>query len=376
MAKASRTAVGLGLAVVCTVACGNDHAAPVADAARPAGDAPLPDAPPAPHAIVVTTGTIGEISIGTLTASPVASAVDLVSDPIVRHIGDQLVVLDRTVDSAGHYAVSLIDDRLFGYRYELFAQDAPQDVALVGDKIYVAELQGSGVVVNDRTDPATTIDLSADDPDGQPNCVSAFAVGTDVYVACALLDDTQPTQPPRGNGKIYVIDSTTDTVRTSFDLTTKNPTGLLEDVGDGTLAIATYDPTDGSGCIERIATGSAAGADGCIVQNVLLGGHATRLQFQPLDTSLFIWMAVGGMQGPNPQQLLAYDMSLGEMWPPISTPGEQISDVGLCPDGSLVLADTAAGSAGLRVYQLATEVTPAPLSIGAPPTSPHGIVCY
>ena len=76
----------------------------------------------------------------------------------------------------------------------------PQDVAVVGDKLYVPALGTAGVVVMTRgsTRPTTTIDLTrARDPDGKPDCVSAFAVGNDVYVACGLLDASFRAARPR-----------------------------------------------------------------------------------------------------------------------------------------------------------------------------------
>ena len=63
---------------------------------------------------------------------------------------------------------------------------------MVGNKLYVPTFGTAGVVV--MTAPAsttTTIDLDGalGDPDGKPDCISAYAVGTDLYVACELLDD-------------------------------------------------------------------------------------------------------------------------------------------------------------------------------------------
>ena len=64
-------------------------------------------------------------------------------------------------------------------------------------------------VINRTTRAVTTISLAALDVDGAPNCISAYAVGTKVFVACEILD---PSYTPRGPGKIAVIDTTTDTV--------------------------------------------------------------------------------------------------------------------------------------------------------------------
>ncbi len=89
----------------------------------------------------------------------------------------------------------------------------PQDVAAIGSKLYVATLGGSGVEVIDTSLGSAAkfqfIDIGNPDPDGVPNCSSAIAVGTNVFLSCELLD---ASSKPRGNGIVKVIDSTTDTV--------------------------------------------------------------------------------------------------------------------------------------------------------------------
>src|SRR5439155_23097582 len=131
----------------------------------------------------------------------------------------------------------------------------------------------------------TVIDLSADDPDGEPNCNSVYAVGSLLYVSCELLD---PSFAPRGPGKVYVVDLATDTLRPELAVTLghQNPFGLFEQIPDGApnagdLVIATVgDFTPGAGCIERVATGAAPAAAGCVLDNTMIRGYPTRIAFQ------------------------------------------------------------------------------------------------
>ncbi len=219
------------------------------------------------------------------------------------------------------------------------------------------------------TTTKTVIDLSQDDPDGEPNCESAIAVGTDVYVACQLLDST--TFEPRAVGEIYVIDSTTQTIRTKLAMQTKNPIALFEQVGDGTVALSSVFFDDGTGCVEQVTPGTTP-TSACIVTNTVLGGYASRMQF----STHTLYMAVSATTFPTPPQtLVAYD--LGTNTPTsLSPPAEHVNDVGLCPDGTLVVGDNTKNAAGVRAYSATKELTTAPLPIGLPPVAQHGIECY
>ena len=358
----------LVLAVAAAAGCGDNHGAADAGTSPPAAMIVSGDLTPGDP------GVLAKLDIGAMSVTPgLAPAGAVGDDTVLRRFGSELFLINRA-DGAN---VTILDaaTRAVVAQLATGAGSDPQDVAVVGDKLYVPVYGGTGVAVLTRGSPAiATIDLSADDPDGKPQCMSAMLAGTDVYVTCQLLD---ASAAPRGNGRVYVIDSATDTVRTSFALTTKNPISLLEEVGDGSLAVATVDFADHSGCIEKFVPG-ASPTSACITSNTLLGGYATRLQFQQLaDDGRFLWAAVRGFDAAQPTgTLMAYDFTSAELWPPISTPDELVGDVGLCPDGTIVIADHTPGAAGVRAYQEATEVTTAALSIGLSPASPHGIECY
>ncbi len=333
-------------------ACGDNEATQDAAVKVP------PDAPPALHAIVAAGNMFADMNTESwVVARPRVSHAILGASPIVRHVAGQLAVIDR--DASGSVTLYADTDVAFTTLTSQTAFASPQDVALVGSALYVP--QRTQVIAS------TTGDITLSDPGAV--CTSAIAVGSDVYVACAMSS---------GPANVFVIDSTTNTVRTSFALAAPTPTSLFEAFGDGTgdLGIATADLTDGTGCVEQIVPGPTPTAQ-CLVSNLLNGGFSTRLQFEPLQGSVFLWMAVTGTgASAGLHQLMAYDVTVSEGWPPISTMGEDIGDVALCPDGTLVLTELTIGAAGLRVYRLATEVTSAPISVGMAPNSPHGVECY
>src|SRR5690606_1717033 len=103
-----------------------------------------------------------------------------------------------------------------------------------------------------------------DDPDGNPDCVSAYAVGTKVYVACGLLDEFYS---PRGDGKVAIIDTAGGDAVTSVTLPYPNPQNLFVRSPEGStlggdlligLTPSFVDYSDG--CIARISTGATSTA--------------------------------------------------------------------------------------------------------------------
>lgn len=367
------------LAVLLLTACGDDN--------RVTPDAPTPDAPPAtPRAVVVSgTFTPGEpgvmsmLDLDTLVVEQRVAATGAVAeDPLIRRIGGELFVVNR---AAGNN-VTILDANTFALKEQLAtgAGSNPQDVAVVGDKLYVPAFGTAGVVVLTRgTTTATTIDLSSLDPDGEPNCISAFTVDTDVYVACELLD---PNFTARGPGKVVVIDSANDQVRTTLTLANNNPFGVFERMpveSGGHLVIPTVpDFVDFStGCIEKITPGTSPVVAGCVVTNQALGGYASSVDFGLLGGSTPIqWMVVSKFDTEPRGNLQNFNLATNMLGPdPISPTAQLIVDVAICSNGDIVVADQTMAANGLRVYEAVTEKTTAPLSIGLKPNASHGLVC-
>lgn len=355
-------------------ACGGSGSSP---------DAGPPDAPPTPpRAVIVagdhrTTGVLSTFDPATRDVKTnVAPAGAIGSDPMLRRVAGELLVINRAEDN-----VTILDDQTFAVKETLAtgAGSSPRDVAVVGGKLYVPTNGTKGVTVVTRGQTqAPVIDLSADDPDGQPNCVSAFAIGTDVYVACQLLDGTAA----KVAGKIYVIDSKTDTVQAgkTIALLHKSPTSLIERIPDGALhagdlVVATTDTGAQPGCVERFAPGQTTAS--CWVDNVQLGGAATRVAFLVDGATGVGFFAVPTK--PPAADLLAFDMPSDLLWAGALNPMSQtIADVAVCPGLEMVVYDAAAGGSGIRMYNGSAEITTAvaPIGIANGAFSTHGLLCY
>jgi hypothetical protein len=303
------------------------------------------------------------------------------SDPVLRHIGRELVIVNR-----GENNVSILDDDTLAFKEQLGigAGSFAQDVAVAGNKLYVAATGTKGVVVLTRDSTATTtIDLSADDPDGFPDCDSVYLVDTQLYVACGLLKNFQATGP----GKVYVVDTTNDTVRPELTVTLvhNNPLGWFERFPAGSphageLAIPTVeDFVTAPGCIERVAVGAAPASAGCLVDNPALGGFAVRTDIEADGNGEIVWTAVADPADFSRGRLRLFDMTTGALRPAQVNPDSQkVTDVVHCPSGHTVVFDSTIGSPGLRVYKGTAETTAGALPIGnAKEGLPqHGLVCY
>lgn len=317
-----------------------------------------------------------------------APAMAIGSDPVLRHIGSELLIVNRSENN-----ITILDDRTLALKEQLSTGEGsnPQDVATVGNFLYVSTFQGHGIAILTRGSSAISeIDLSADDPDGEPNCNSVYRVGDRLYVSCELLD---PSFTPRGPGKVYVIDASTGVLRPELTVTLghQNPFGLFELVpvgapNAGDLVITTVgDFTPETGCIERIATATGPAAAGCVLENAAIAGYPTRIAFQVDSGIAMMWTAVAIPQpstddDPFPLplgDLRGFDLGARSLWEaPINPRTEIVADIAPCPSGDIVAIDSTFNANGLRVYQGTAEKTTAPLPIGLGFFSSHGLVCY
>ncbi|HEV7556834.1 MAG TPA: hypothetical protein VGO00_15315 [Kofleriaceae bacterium] len=350
-------------------------------------DAPVIQSGP-PRAVAVagdfTSGDPGVMSVLDVQTMTVmqnvapAGAVD--SDPILRKFGDELFVINR---SANNITILNASDYSLVEQIGTGAGSNPQDVAVVGNNLFVPVYGGSGIVELTRgSTTITRIALAMDDPDGHPNCASIYRVDNALYVACQNLDGSFV---PRTAGKIYVVDVATLTVNPAktITLTYQNPFSLIERVpGGGAMAgdlvVATVTDFSGStGCAERFTPGATPTYQGCLAQDSDLVGWVNRIDFLTLgNNDTLMWLAVAEAF-PN-AALRGYDLGTQALWAdPISPSTEQITEAVACPDGSIVASDSATGSTGLRLYNSgAVEQTTSALSIGIAHVSGHGIACY
>ena len=369
-------------------ACGDNGLRKIVPADAPPMDVPIDTPRTTSRAVVIAgdfmAGNPGVLStldtVARTVMMNVGPAMAVGDDPILRHIGNELFIINR----ADGNNITIVNDQTLALVEQLGtgASSNPQDVAVVDNKVYIPTFGNKGVTVMTRGHTTRTIiDLSADDPDGKPNCASAFRVGADIYVACGLLDDMMPFFPPRGPGKVYVIDSGTDSVRATLTLHNVNPFGAFEQIpsgapGAGELLIPTVFFTDGSGCIERITPGATPAAPACLVDNATLGGYASRIAFQ-VDSSGSMLLAAVPASDFVHSDLRRYNLATNTLLPaPVNPNTQVIGDVETCPTGQLVVSDTTMNANGLRVYEGTVEKTTAALPIGLKPTSTRGLVCY
>lgn len=376
------------LPVLFVFACGDngDNAAP--DAAP--GDSVSADAHiVVPRAVAVGadyqngTGTVTKVEIGDLMLTQNVRAGAAQSDPVVRQYGNELFVINRSVGNnitiLNAKTLELIDQISTG------GGTNPQDVAVVGNKLYVPVYGGRGVAVIDRTTSTKTeIDLATPlgDTDTFPDCVSAYAVGTKVFVACGLLTNFSSMRDP----KIAVIDTTTDTYVTSATLPYKNPFGLFQrtpvtSTFTGDLLIPLVDfgvfgdpnmpPMLNTRCVARVSTGATL-AVGCAIQNADLGGYPTNMSVSQDGKTLYLSVAESFTVG----KLRSLNLDTGAVNATAISPSTQtIIDVAACPNGDVAVTDSTTNMSGIRVYRGATERTTAALSIGMTPVA-TGLVCY
>lgn len=375
--------------VLLVAACG-DNNSNQADAGM-TGDAGPADAyVPLPRAVAVAgdfmspgTGIVSSLDITKLEMRQnlVASAAQ--GDPVLRHIGDKLYIINRF----GSNNVTILDAKTMQFEEQIStgANSNPHDVAVVGDKLYVPAMGTAGVVVLTRGSTATTtIDLSELDTmgmdDGQPDCISAYAVDTKVYVACGVLDNFVATEV----GKIAVIDTETDTMIASVDMSYGNPYGFFERApadstyaGDLLIASAPSLTSYATGCIERVNIAGAMPTVGCGLSNQELGGFPNRLSVADDGSLLYIVVGTYDATFQNPTGVLkGFDLASGTLWTaPVSSTEQLIIDVAACPGGDVVATDQTLNATGLRVWRGTTERTTDALSIGLPPTV-NALACF
>jgi DNA-binding beta-propeller fold protein YncE len=363
-------------------ACGDNLAvAPDAGHTDGAGG----DAAVASRAVVVagdfnSTGILSVLDVPHLTISPNAVHGVAGDDPYLRKVGGELFIVNR--DKGNN--VTVLDASTLALVEQLAtgAGSNPQDVAVHGAKLYVPALGTAGVVVLTRgTATSKTISLASLDPDGKPDCISAYTVGDKVYVACGLLDGSFT---PRGVGKVAVIDTATDTVTATLDLPFANPQGLFVATpagshlgGDLLIATAPSFTDYATGCVARITPGATPKANGCAITNLAADGFPAHMDVDASAAILWIAMTHYDASFNATGALRGYDLATGELWAaPISKAGQLIVDVAACPDGKVVVLDHTKDLDGIRVYTAASEVTTTPVAIGLPPGFGNGVACY
>ena len=323
---------------------------------------------------VATTISVPGLEVTTGAVEGVAS-----TDPVVRHLGDRLFIVNRL--GQDNVTVLEADDLTLVAQISTGAGSNPQDVAVVGDLLYVAAFNSPGLLVVDLTRPddgvIDTVDLSDRDPDGLPNCGTVMADGADVLTVCSLLDDAD-FLAPRGPGVAVKLD--VDGLDVVEEWPTEiRPFGLAyAPVGGSDVWVATVDDfadPGAGGCIQDLSFLDDL-EPGCVVSNEDLGGFASAMAWDPATERLWVTVTTGFDPddfGPI-GNLVSVDIGTGEVEPVAMADGARPMDLALCPSGHLAVSDA---TRGVRVLApgASDELTAAPLDIGLPPVS-NGLVCY
>jgi hypothetical protein len=364
-------------AAAALAACKFPELPPLDDIDAPPGDGDggNTDArPPMVTAVAVGTdyGSPGRLSLldiatHSLVNSSVGTAA-LANDPSIRFIGDEVYVVNRYM--GGTVVVLDPDDWSTVFNGTIGPTSNPQDVAVVGTKLFVPTLATNGVRVLDRANPATirSIDLSSlDSVDGLPDCTSAIAVGNTVIVACGILDNNFQ---PRGPGRVVYIDADAETVINTRPMPVTNPLGLLQATppagplgGDVLMPSADFSPPN-DGCLMRIPTNP--GDPSCLVTNMTIGANVDAMA--PSVNGAVIYLAAGG----TVRAFDALSSSLG----PSGVSSSNATALGVCPDDTIIVGASMGTPTGIRMFRNSIEITTEALDLGKPPAFGNSINCY
>ena len=336
------------------IACADDSNNNAADAGEGADlDAAADTDAATPSAMIVSvsgdyagTGILSTLKVPEmeLTINAVAGVVG--GDPALRAIGDRLFILDRF----GGDSVTILDrDLALVGQVSTGIGSNPQDLAVIGDTLYVVAWDAAGVLVIDLDDlsgVARTIDLSVLDAiDGMPDCNSIYAVGTRLFVSCQIMDRNSFT--PRGHGKIAVVDTSDDSLEMTLDLSSNNPLAQFESLPGGDLVFSTapgaiFGASNDSGCVERISTTGTPSIMGCLSENVKMNAYPSDVL--PVGDSVY-FVNVVDFTTANIQK---YDGS--SVGPASFEVGTNVTGISACPTGHIVVADNSDDARGLRVF--------------------------
>jgi len=333
-----------------------------------------------------TAGIASTVAIPSLEVTQGVLAGVASTDPVLRYYAGRIYIVNRY----GADNVTVIDAASMSLVAQIStgAGTNPADVVVRGNFMYVATVGGTGIMVLDVTRPEDgvikIIDLSSVDPDdGIPNCGSLQLRDNLLFATCSVLDDNDPELAARGNGKVAVIDTDTDSLLDVLELSTFNPYGHI--VGTpaasplgGDLLVPTIpswaDLTQG--CLERVSTGETPAPGGCLLENSDLGGYVSGGAYDAEGNKLWVavtegfdeadYMALGKLMVCD----LATETPACEQ---VSEAGQRPFEIARCPTGHVVVSDA---GGGLRVYEATgAELTSDLLDIGLPPVD-DGVICY
>lgn len=265
----------------------------------------------------------------------------------------------------------------------------PQDVALVSEsKGYVTPYAGPELLVISppilfQPDLHPTckgfvskrIDLSSFDSDGIPQMDQMVLVGSDLFVSLQLLDDAAGGLPPKQPGVLAVLDTQTDLVKGSIELSFENPfaetKGLIWDEFQQRIFVG------GPGSITVLDDGGIEAVDPATMQSaglVLTGSD--------INAGVFDFVIVGSARAyaiiveEFSNSVVELDLSLDParrgIRATLLTSTDLITDIEMTERGELWVAyrgESPDDPSGLRIFDVTdnTELTETPIALGQAP---------
>jgi len=339
-----------------------------------------PARPAAARAVVVTTdfetGLLA--TVGVPAPHPIGHpAPPIHSDAVVRVAGDRVYVVNRFLGDN----IQVLDP---ARGLTTVAQCStgpgsnPHDIAVVGPhKAYVTRYDRPELWIVDPNVSANctgfflgSIDLGAyAAAGGLPEMDQMALVGDRLFVSLERLDTA--LRYPAGRGLLVVIDTTTDRVVGTVELSGGNPfgetAGLAHDPDTGELLVSEAGDIYrvGDGGIERVDP-FALRAEGFFITETDLGGNITDFVLVSSDKG---YAVVEDNALHN--ILLAFDPKSRRVTRRLFVSNQYLPEIDLAPDRTLWLADRTLPAPGIRIFDTTTDrqLTRGAIDVGLPPFS-------
>jgi hypothetical protein len=287
--------------------------------------------------------------------------------PVVvnRHNFNSLQIVDTSDEELATVKACSIED---GFNSN------PQDVVLVSDsKGYVTPYAGESlfiisppVLFEPQTDPACEsivsghIDLSSFDSDEVPQMDQMVLLGDELFVSLQLLDDEIGGLPPKQNGLIAVVDTTTDTVTGSIPLSFANPFGETKGLpydefqnriyagGPGNIGVLDDGGIEAIDPVAKASLGmvmTGADIDQNIFDFVIVGSRRAFAIVADDESNSVVELAIG----PKPADRRIEQVLLSSVF--------LITDIEMTETGELWVAyrgETRLDPAGIRIFDVST----------------------
>jgi hypothetical protein len=252
----------------------------------------------------------------------------------------------------------------------------PHDIAFAGDhKAYMSLFERPDLLIVDPAAPRScagftlgSIDLSAlADPDGVPDMDQMAVVDDRLYVALQQLDIHTVLRVPAQNGRLAVIDTRSDSIVGSIELSGKNPFAATKGltVRNGGIYLAEaglFGVMDGG--LERVDLATQQ-AEGFFVTEADLGGDITDFVLVS-DHLAYVIISRPGFTNA----LLAIDPTTRQITNTLrDVGGYTLFDIELNDRGELYLGDRTRNASGVRVFRASAgmPLTDRPLNLILPP---------